>query len=236
MLHIGETQVNLGMPNAKVLYFGGTKMGPIIGESGEPTPGGTILHQYDRVDNKATVAGFWTDGNGQRYAVCVADAAYRSRQLWSNDRVDTPLPNYMPNSASLATSTESATFNMDIIKSNYNLSTYPAFNSAYSKTLTLNRITYNGLLPNASELQMIYNDRATLDTYDPTLTEYLNNDLTTWKIEGNSSSCWTSVESDYWLACHLGFDGKWYRADNNRKNYGIIPIFEIPVDENGRVM
>lgn len=78
MLHIGETQVNLGMPNAKVLYFGETKMGPIIGESGEPAPDDTVLHLYDRVDEKSTVAGFGSDGNEQRYAVCVADDAYRT--------------------------------------------------------------------------------------------------------------------------------------------------------------
>ena len=89
MLHIGNKDINLAVQGAGVLYVGSRKMGPVINESSEPTPGGTILHQYDRVDGKATVAGFWTDGNGQRYAVCVVDAQYRSgNQSWSESEFD----------------------------------------------------------------------------------------------------------------------------------------------------
>ena len=196
----------------------------------------TVLHLYDRVDNKATVAGFWTDGNSQRYAVCVADAAYRSgSQLWSNYQHDI-LPNYTTSSAALA-ATESATFNMNTIRSNYDLNTYPAFNSAYSKTITLDGTTYNGLLPNAAELQMIYQDRATLDTYDTTLTDYPSNDLTTWNIEGNSlSACWSSIQYSSSRAWRLDSSGSWYsNIAKSGGHYGIIPIFEIPVDENGEV-
>lgn len=203
-----------------------------------PVPTGTTLHQYDRVDNKATVAGFWTDGNGQRYAVCVVDAAYRTgRLLWSNSAVDTPLPNYGSSSAALA-ATESATFNMNTIRHNYDLSTYSSFNSTYSKTITLDGVAYNGLLPNAAELQMIYNDRATLDTYDTTLTEYPNNSLTAWDIGSNSSSaCWSSIESGSRGAWSLDSSGSWTASyKNNYYYYGVIPIIEIPVDENGTVI
>lgn len=203
-----------------------------------PSPAATTLHQYDRVDGKATVAGFWTDGNGQRYAVCVADAAYRTgNKLWSNSAVETPLPNYSSSEAALAAG-ESATFNMDTIRNNYDLSTYSSFNSAYSKTITLDGVTYNGLLPNAAELQMIYNDKATLDTYDTTLNSYPSNSLSTWDIGGNSSSaCWSSIESGSRGAWSLNSSGTWTASyKNNYYYYGVIPVFEIPVDENGTVI
>ena len=238
MLHIGNKSINLAVKKAGVLYVGTRKMGPIIDESSEPTPSGTVLHLYDRVDGKATVAGFWTDGNGQRYAVCVADAAYRTGgQLWSNSTVDTPLPNYTKRLEALAT-TDSATFNMDTIRANYTLSDYPAFNLAYSNTIELDGVTYNGLLPNASELQMIYNDRTTLDTYDETLSSYPSNSLTTWNINGNSRDyCWSSTEygsARVWIETNTGSFSS--GNDKHANNYGVIPIFEIPVDENGRVM
>jgi hypothetical protein len=236
MLHIGETQVNLGMPNANVLYFGETKMGPIIGESSSPSPS-KPLEQWDRVDGKATVAGFWTDGNGQRYAVCVADAAYRSGgQYWSNKTTNTPLPNYDSDSAALAAG-ESATCNMDTIRGNYDLSTYPAFNSAYSKIITLDGVTYNGLLPNAAELQMIFTNREYLDTLDTSLVDYPNNSLMTWDIEDNSNFyCWTSAEYGSPGAWLLSSFGTLDISSKHVDGCGVIPIFEIPVDENGRVM
>ena len=202
-------------------------------------PSGTILHQYDRVDGKATVAGFWTDGGGQRYAVVVADAAYRSgHQHWSNETVDTPLPNYTYASEPVTlTATESATFNMNTIRSNYDLSTYPAFNSSYSNTITLDGITYNGLLPNAAELLMIWNDRTTLDTYDTTLSSYSNNSLSKWNIGGNSnSSCWSSVEFGQRPAWTKGHSDLWIPDAKNEVYKGVIPVFEIPVDENGTVI
>lgn len=199
---------------------------------------GTTLHQYDRVDGKATVAGFWTDGNGQRYAVCVVDAAYRSGHLyWAGGSDNTTLPNYSSESAVLAAG-ESATFNMDTIRNNYSLVTYPPFNSAYSNTIELDGVTYNGLLPNAAELQMIYNDKATLDTYDTTLTDYPNNSLSLWNIDNNSNSrCWTSNEHGTYTAWLLNLSGSWeYLGKGSLSGAGVIPIFEIPVDENGTVI
>lgn len=197
----------------------------------------TVLHQYDRVDGKATVAGFWTDGNGQRYAVCVADAAYRSgHQTWSNVTVDTPLPNYNSSTAALAAG-ESGTWNTDTILNNYTPSDYPAFNIARNAcTVSMGNKTFESCLPNAAELQMIYNDKATLDTYDTTLTEYPNNSLATWNIGGNSSSyCWSSNEYLSSLTWLLYSSGSWYYGEKNDYYNGVIPIIEIPVDENGEV-
>ena len=230
MIHIGETQVNLGMPNAKVLYFGETKMGPIIGESSSPSPS-KPLEQWDRVDGKGTVVGFWTDKNGTRYAVVVADAAYRTGgQKWGPTKVNTPLPNYADFSSKALAAGESATFNMDTIRGKYDLTTYPAFNSAYSKTITFGGVTYNGLLPNASELKMINDNKSDLDLLDITLSDYSNNSLMTWNIEGKSGYCWTSTEEDLNYAWLVSSGGN---VSSNGKNNsaGVIPIFEIPLED-----
>lgn len=204
-----------------------------------PAPAATTLHQYDRVDGKATVAGFWTDGNGQRYAVCVADAAYRSgSQHWSNSDGDIPLlPNYATSSAALAAG-ESGTWNTDTILDNYTASSFPAFNAARNAcTVIVGEQSFESCLPNAAELQMIWNDRTTLDTYDTTLTEYPGNSLMTWNIGGNSNSrCWTSVEMFSDNAWDLKSSGDWINSKKYTFYFGVIPIFEIPVDENGTVI
>lgn len=206
-----------------------------------PAPAATTLHQYDRVDGKATVAGFWTDGGGQRYAVCVADAAYRSgHQQWDIiAATNTNLPDYTSSSAALAAG-ESGTYNTDTILNNYTPSNYPAFNTARNAcTVTVEEQSFLSCLPNAAELQMIWNDRATLDTYDATLTDYPSNDLTTWNIGGNSGSyCWTSTEygtNDAYYIRSTGAIGTAIKGDGYGY-MGIIPIIEIPVDENGTVI
>ena len=199
----------------------------------------TTLHQYDRVDGKATVAGFWTDGNGQRYAVCVVDAQYRTGgQLWSTVSVDTPLPNYTSDSAALAAG-ESGTWSTDTILNNYTHTDYPAFNVARNAcTVSVDNQTFETCLPNAAELQMVWNDRVILDTYDTTLTDYPNNSLSTWDIGGgiSNSRCWISVEYNSTYSYYLLSDGS--LGGNFKVTYhcGIIPVIEIPVDENGTVM
>ena len=197
----------------------------------------TVLHLYDRVDNKATVAGFWTDGDGHRYAVCVVDAAYRSgHQTWSNVTVDTLLPNHNSSTDALVAG-ESGTWNTDTILNNYTPTDYPAFNIARNAlTITVDNKNFVSCLPNAAELQMIYTDRTALDTYDTTLTEYPNNSLSSWNIGGNSSSyCLASVEYLYSLTWFLYSSGSWSYGEKNDYYCGIIPVIEIPVDENGEV-
>lgn len=241
MLHIGNKDINLAVQGAGVLYVGSRKMGPVIGESGEPTTGGTTLHQYDRVNGKATVAGFWTDGNGQRYAVCVVDAAYRSGSVmaWGAYGTDTMLPSYTSSSAALAAG-ESGTYNTDIILNNYTSTDYPAFNFAKNAcTVTLDNQNFESCLPNLVELKMLYDDRTTLDTYDPTLSSYSSRSLTEFSFGGweSTKGAWSSNEySNYWSWLiysngNLGSDNK-----HNSSFFGVCPIIEIPVDENGTVI
>lgn len=235
MLTIGSEKVTLGMPNVKGLYLGNGIITPVIPDKNKPS--GTVLHLYDRVDDKATVAGFWTDGNGQRYAVCVADAQYRSGgQNWSNLSVDTLLPNYSSGSTAL-TAGESGTYNTDTILNNYTATDYPAFNAARNAcTVSVDDKTFVSCLPNATELQMIYTDRTSLDTYDTTLSSYPNNSLSIWNIEGYCTACWTSNQKGAYYAFRLHSDSSLRDTYKSSTDIGVIPIFEIPVDENGTVI
>lgn len=197
----------------------------------EPVSG---LEQWARIDDKATVVGFFTDGNGTKYAVCVADAAYRTSWLsWSTNTVNTNLPDYST-SADAMNATESATWNMEQIVSSYNMNDFKAFNACYPKTLQYNGVIYHGLLPNAYELKMIYDNRQKLDSLDPSLVDYPNNNLTSWNIGNNSlSRAWSSTEYD-WEAWSLNSGGNWeLRGKNGSGSYMVgdaaIPVFEIPV-------
>ena len=201
----------------------------------------TTLHQYDRVDGKATVAGFWTDGNGQRYAVCVADAAYRTgHQLWSSGFQSSKI--YYQNSTEALAARETATYINNIMLNEYDAIDIPAFIVAHNAcTITIDNKTFGSCLPNIKELQLIYVYRERLDPLDPTLENYPNNSLSTWNIGGNSnSSCWSSTEREaghpyyYWKydsGSSIMSDTWGYLAYKS-----VIPIIEIPVDENGTVM
>ena len=198
----------------------------------------TVLHLYDRVDGKATVAGFWTDGNGQRYAVCVVDAAYRSGSgMGWGQNIDTPLPNYSSSSSALAAG-ESGTWNTDTILDNYTATDYPAFNFARSAcTVTVDNQTFESCLPNLKELDILYQDKATLDTYDSTLSNYSTRSLSMFKC-GGTNGLWSSTEVSssqcyvYNASGSVGFPSKDFW---NKNLYGVCPVFEIPVDENGEV-
>lgn len=190
------------------------------------------LDQWDRVDNKATVVGFFTDGSGTKYAVCVADAQYRNVAAWWNQYVlSTDLPKYT-SETDAKNATESSTFSMDYIRTNYNLSDFPAFDHAYSQTLEYQGVTYHGLIPNISELQMIYTNRELLDTLDVTLANYPLYDLVTWNFNNNTgdgkNKAWSATLYDNERAWSIKNDGGsevsfFYMEEN------IIPIFEIPI-------
>lgn len=192
------------------------------------------LDQWDRVDNKATVVGFFTDGNGTKYAVCVADAQYRNVAAWNNKNMTFPdLPKYTSETAA-KNATESSTFSMDYIRTNYTLSDFPAFNHAYSQTLEYQGITYHGLIPNMAELQMIYTNKGLLDTLDVTLANYPLYSLVTWNFNNNTgdgkNKAWSATLYDNGAAWCIknnggseGYFNSFYKSEN------IIPIFEIPI-------
>lgn len=228
-------EIVIGGTEWKTAPFSFSKMFTLGDGSGGSSA--TVLHLYDRVDGKATVAGFWTDGNGQRYAVCVADAQYRTGgKYWSTVQEDTLLPNYTSSAAALAAG-ESGTWNTDTILNNYTPTNYPAFDTARNAlTITVDNKTFESCLPNLKELQMIRDDRTTLDTYDTTLSSYSNNSLSSWNIGGNSSG-WVNSSTEFsrpygWLISRSQIDS----VGKGGISCGVIPVIEIPVDENGTVI
>ena len=191
------------------------------------SPPATGLSQYSRVGGISTVVGFFTDGNGTKYAVCVLDAQYRKVAYWSGSFTTTGNPYYNSQSGALA-ATESATANMDTILNLQNLGGYPAFNYAHGLSVEYNGQTFYGLIPNAAELLMIYNDRYNLDSYDTTLGDYSSNRLATWNITGNNA-VWSSTEDSSTYAWQLLNSNDWSNFIKDR-NSGVVPIFEIPID------
>lgn len=189
------------------------------------------LDLLSRIDNKATVAGFYTDGNGTKYAVCVVDAQYRSGNgmQWSNNTIDTVLTDY--STVSVLNCLESGTYNTQLILSTYTPSEYGAFNFARNAcSVVYNNVTYQSCLPNVKELQILYENRVLLDSLDPTLSNYSNRSLTEFKC-GGDNGLWSSNESGsdigLYYSTNYGIDGiRKYSGSN-----GVCPIIEIPVSE-----
>lgn len=198
----------------------------------EPASG---LDLYSRIDNKATVAGFYTDGNGTTYAVCVVDAQYRSGNgmAWAtNDeyRTDTILPNY--DWDDVINCNESATYNTDMILNTYSANDFPAFNFARNACeITFNNATFRTQLPNIKELQILYNARNVLDNLDPTLNNYSERSLSIFKCGGNSG-IWSSNEQSGNNAWQYYPNGSYdYNGGKYTTDFGVCPIIEIPVLE-----
>lgn len=185
------------------------------------------LELWSRVDNKATVAGFWTDGNGITYAICVADAAYRGKNTWTNGKVDdNVLPNYDTGSDALAAG-ESATWTIETLKNATNLT--GSFEKCYNKTLEYEGVTYHGALPNLAELKnIIYTNRASIDALDPTLESYPDFSLATWGFGGY---VWSS-NRDSDVMFEVKTNGDVTARSRTAGICGYTPIFEIPVGGN----
>lgn len=183
------------------------------------------LELWSRVDNKATVAGFWTDENNITYAVCVADAAYRGRGYWGPSTGLSALPGYDSPTAALATG-KSATWTIETLKSATNLTN--GFLFCYNATLEYEGVTYHGALPNLAELRnIIYTNRANIDALDPTLEEYSNYSLAAWSF--SSGYVWSNAHKpsgDY--RYYVQTNGN-YNSRGSTASCGYTPIFEIPV-------
>lgn len=184
------------------------------------------LALWSRVDNKATVAGFWTDENNITYAICVADAAYRGAGVrWTSTTAGlSSLPSYSSAAAALATG-KSATWTIETLKTATSLT--GAFLECYNNTLEYEGVIYHGALPNLAELQsIIYSNRDSIDVLDPTLESYPDYSLATWGFGGYvwSANVRSGNENRFTVLTN-GTSGM--RAYSSTSGY--IPIFEIPV-------
>ena len=248
MLHIGDKDINLAVQGAGVLYVGSRKMGPIINESGEPTPSGTVLHLYDRIDGKGTVACFHTDLSGIRSAFIVLDSIYRIRSSNIYPRGTYPEMGYPSDDLNilLEEGRESATYWTDIFE--YDIDT-PQSIARQSTSLILDDKTYDAQLPNVYELNTIMQNRVILDSLDTSLSDdsiSLEN-LYLGDGSGKTNRLWSSIPTTtsggfsglrlFNIAIRTGQEPYWVQAAvNTTVVSGIIPIIEIPVDENGKVI
>jgi hypothetical protein len=214
--------------------------------SGDIEPSsGTVLHQFDRVDGKATVAGFFTDGNGQRYAVCLPDARFRTYDsntarmfVWSTDTsTDTPLTNYA-SLDELTYAQESGTYNTNLFIQTYpsQLSSRNAFYIAtegYCKaSVIVDGKTFNSCLPNLPEIRILYPIISQLDELDPT-EEGIGIRISDIWGAFSSNECDSST---VWCVAGLATRPTWItRSKNNGNVRGVVSMIEIPVDENGVV-
>ncbi len=178
-----------------------------------PDPASKLV-SGDRIDNKATVIGNFTDSNNQEYVVAVLDASYHGSNLaFSNEAIDSVLPNYKTYDLAVAAK-ESATYNMNQIETNYDITTYPAFNHCKTcTTVTFNKKEYTPLLPNAAEVEMINT----------------NWNLITGITSTKMTQCWSSNEK-HTYAWRRTADA-WYNSLKTKTEYAAIPIIEIPIQK-----
>lgn len=181
----------------------------------------------DRIGNIASFVCYYTDENNNKYAVFVLDAQYRSYGGLSNGDVwaqDTGLPNYSSSDdfINLSGNPLSATYCSNYITTSYSAEEFPGF--AWCNNIILASLNITAKVPNPYELKQIYDNKTTLDSIDPTVSDYSSKALNTVL-----SSAWTCYENNnyyFWFFANGGFgsgDPKYYEKN-------IVPVFEIPVE------
>ena len=194
-----------------------------------PTIDPSTLKFGDRIDNKATVVGTYDSNDGKKYAFAVLDSTYYGKTAWSSglNGTDTGLPNYSPEPND-EQNKESATYNTDYIINNYSDKAIEAFTFVRNAgNLTFNGKKYKCQLPNAYELQQIYNNRAKLYELDPTASSNTAYNLKDWWFGDESvANVWSSNEFDSGTAWLMDLDGAWLAIDRSEIS-GVVPILEI---------
>lgn len=191
-----------------------------------------------------------TETHYNKFACYVLDANYRNNQKWANNTVGRILIMPKQYSSNPQDCIESATYYNDYIKNHANLDDYPIFN--YCKNLGRfimpNNMVINPVVPNGAELLAIWNNKTTLDSFDPVIQGGSTSfNLTNWNFNNATSSAkgaWSCIESTvytyqgdnrYSSWCLLS-TGSWIREayytdayGNKSDNIGCIPVFEVPV-------
>lgn len=196
----------------------------------EPSVNPSTLKFGDRIDNKATVVGEYSSNDGKKYAFAVLDAQYRGVNIaWSTELFDTNtgLPNY--SSAPTSQNLESATYNTDYILNNYSDKAIEAFTFCRNVgSILIGEKQLNPQLPNAYELQQIYNMKTELDALDPTAETNSTKKLSNWGFGSNYSYVWSSNECDVHGSWVLGSDDSWGDiGEFKNSTCGVVPIIEI---------
>jgi hypothetical protein len=133
----------------------------------------------------------------------VAPASQHQTKAWGLYGTDTSLPNV--GSGAPPNDPNSSEYNTDVLVNNYNGATA----AEYCRSLGYD-------LPNAKDLQLIYNNRTQINAADAT---------------GNlpTSYVWSSTESNSYSAWYLAFgNGNWYSSSKGN-SYWVVPFRRIPV-------
>lgn len=206
------------------------KDGKVISVNSSPTPSiPTTLGS--RIDDKATVVGVLQDHEGNDYVLAVVDASYRSgsAMAWGPSNVDTPLQDNADSTVALADH-HSGKYNTDLILSTYTATDYPAFNFARNAcTVTIGSNTYYSVLPNLTELQMLYDNKDVLDQYDPTVSTYTNRKMSDFTC-GGSWGLWSSTEYDSIHVWDIDYNSSVGKFNKNLTDVcGVCPVICIPL-------
>lgn len=204
----------------------------------EADPNG-VYSLGDRIGGIASFVTYYTDSNGNQYAVFVADAKYRTRADWGPSYTDTDLPNYTDANA---LKTEVGNLGSATQYNNYIMSTYypsgstsnpyPAFKAAADIDKIVSFGTSGiGRLPNPYELYKIYQSREFLDSKDPTVSDYSTLSLSVVFNGTNINNPWSCYENggQKW-SCHVSSNDLVFATVSSNNSYPIIPVFEIPVN------
>lgn len=210
-----------------------------LNETSEPTPTPTptpILKFGDRIDNKATVVGTFESSDLGTVVYAVLDAQYRGANIvWSTGvhGIDTGLPNYSKK-VDVLNAKESATYNTDYILNNYSDKTTESFTFCRDiEPLNFNGKLYKCQLPNAYELQQIFNMKTELDVLDPTSETNSTKKLSSWGFGSIHPIVWTSNEYNSNFAWIVDADGSWSMGNKSTSpTFGVCPIIEIPISNN----
>ena len=186
----------------------------------------------DNNNEIGTVCGYYTDGNGNKYAVIVLDAQYR---LASGNIINSQSANItglvVYSNCSVYECAETATFNTTKILE-YSQSTgllASGVTHCRNQSFVIGGITYYGQLPNLIELLDIYRNRTQINTLDTSAQSY--------------SSLIIPVDTPVWSSTTQGQGSNWfidlignvkYHANGNTRFYMnnnafIAPILELPM-------
>lgn len=222
---------------ASTVLFGGVVTPP------SPEPGTNVdaskLKFGDRIDNKATVVGTFNSVDLGTVVYAVLDAPYIGVDIKCASDFDIgstsagsdfdDLPYYAVSKA--LNVKESATYNTNAVVIMNNKRKIEAYKFVRNiQPLNFNGTSYKCQLPNACELQQIFNKRTELAVLDPnpeSASPKVN--LLTWQF-GTMKGAWSSNACAVGKSLVLGDDGTWF-DDDRKLIHGVIPIIEIPVPE-----
>lgn len=185
----------------------------------------------------------WNDSGIVRRTT-VFDAAYRTnKSFYSDYETDLGLPTYTHKDNTVPSAPASGSDTVLSADNNFNQDTRG--NTAASTAIiakvgsddcsanyvrSLTSLNASGCdLPTINCLCRIYNDRAILDSMDPTVSSYSQYSLVSWSFIGQNfawSSSWYGSDGDVCRALCVSNDGYVY---DNRQDFsiGVIPVLDI---------